>query len=322
MIRTRASTDRFGASCSSGAAAGEAGGAPGAGVSGRIGVALTTRGRTLRSRAIGNALPASSDRPQPPDAASKTSDAGKTEANRRVLVLATSVPSEAAVMPPARQTARPAACPQRGIPRGNAAPYRNIVTKRVLPPGHKAQRFGVVACRSAARHQISRVRGSEGEVVVSEEELGDLFKRYASYVATIGIRLLGRDDELDDLVQEVFIEAYRGYPPAAQPRRGQGVARAHHRAARRPPPAPAAPSIVLQPGGAAAGRAAGRRRGRLPNRRRRSRRPIAWSSAFRFASAWSGCSSTSRARRWTRSPRSAAFRRRPCSGGCAPPSAR
>jgi DNA-directed RNA polymerase specialized sigma24 family protein len=46
--------------------------------------------------------------------------------------------------------------------------------------------------------------------LVSEEELGDLFRRYASYVATIGIRLLGRDDELDDLVQEVFIEAYRG----------------------------------------------------------------------------------------------------------------
>jgi RNA polymerase sigma-70 factor (ECF subfamily) len=46
--------------------------------------------------------------------------------------------------------------------------------------------------------------------VVSEEELGDLFKRYSSYVATIGLRLLGRDDELDDLVQEVFIEAYRG----------------------------------------------------------------------------------------------------------------
>ena len=69
--------------------------------------------------------------------------------------------------------------------------YRNIVTNRVLPAGHEAQRFGVVACRSAARHQISRVRGSEGEVVVSEEELGDLFKRYASYVATIGIRLAG-----------------------------------------------------------------------------------------------------------------------------------
>ena len=48
-------------------------------------------------------------------------------------------------------------------------------------------------------------------MVVSEEELGDLFRRYAPYVATIGFRLLGRDDELDDLVQEVFIEAYRGF---------------------------------------------------------------------------------------------------------------
>jgi RNA polymerase sigma-70 factor (ECF subfamily) len=43
-----------------------------------------------------------------------------------------------------------------------------------------------------------------------EGELADLFRRYASYVATIGIRLLGRDDELDDLVQDVFIEAHRG----------------------------------------------------------------------------------------------------------------
>ena len=48
-------------------------------------------------------------------------------------------------------------------------------------------------------------------MVVSEEELGDLFRRYAPYVAPFGFRLLGRDDELDDLVQEVFIEAYRGF---------------------------------------------------------------------------------------------------------------
>jgi RNA polymerase sigma-70 factor, ECF subfamily len=61
-------------------------------------------------------------------------------------------------------------------------------------------------------HQIAHgARASRGRVVVrEEEELGDLFRRYSSYVATIGIRLLGRDDELDDLVQEVFIEAYRG----------------------------------------------------------------------------------------------------------------
>jgi RNA polymerase sigma-70 factor (ECF subfamily) len=40
--------------------------------------------------------------------------------------------------------------------------------------------------------------------------LADLFRRYARYVATIGFKLLGRDDELDDLVQDVFIEAHRG----------------------------------------------------------------------------------------------------------------
>ena len=53
--------------------------------------------------------------------------------------------------------------------------------------------------------------------MVSTEELGDLFKRYASYVATIGMRLLGQDDEVDDLVQEVFIEAYRGYHQLRSP---------------------------------------------------------------------------------------------------------
>jgi len=45
---------------------------------------------------------------------------------------------------------------------------------------------------------------------VGEAELAELFRRYAPYVATIGLRLLGRDDELDDLVQDVFIEAHRG----------------------------------------------------------------------------------------------------------------
>jgi RNA polymerase sigma-70 factor (ECF subfamily) len=40
--------------------------------------------------------------------------------------------------------------------------------------------------------------------------LDDLFQRYAPYVATIGFRLLGDDHELDDLVQDVFVEAHRG----------------------------------------------------------------------------------------------------------------
>jgi RNA polymerase sigma-70 factor (ECF subfamily) len=46
--------------------------------------------------------------------------------------------------------------------------------------------------------------------LASSPELAELFRRYAPYVATIGYKLLGRDDELDDLVQDVFIEAHRG----------------------------------------------------------------------------------------------------------------
>jgi RNA polymerase sigma-70 factor (ECF subfamily) len=36
-----------------------------------------------------------------------------------------------------------------------------------------------------------------------------VFRQYAAYVATIGLKIMGRDDDLDDLVQEVFIEAHR-----------------------------------------------------------------------------------------------------------------
>jgi RNA polymerase sigma-70 factor, ECF subfamily len=40
-------------------------------------------------------------------------------------------------------------------------------------------------------------------------DLEALFKRYASYVATIAYRILGRRDELDDVVQDVFLSAHR-----------------------------------------------------------------------------------------------------------------
>jgi RNA polymerase sigma-70 factor (ECF subfamily) len=41
-------------------------------------------------------------------------------------------------------------------------------------------------------------------------DFGRVFREYAPYVAAIAMRLLGRDDEVDDLVQEVFLEALRG----------------------------------------------------------------------------------------------------------------
>jgi RNA polymerase sigma-70 factor (ECF subfamily) len=42
--------------------------------------------------------------------------------------------------------------------------------------------------------------------------LGDevqLFRRHAQYIACIGLRLLGRESDADDLVQQVFIDAFK-----------------------------------------------------------------------------------------------------------------
>jgi RNA polymerase sigma-70 factor, ECF subfamily len=60
---------------------------------------------------------------------------------------------------------------------------------------------------------VRNVSAPAGAAPAASAELrfAELFRRHAPYVAAIGLKLLGRDDELDDLVQEVFIEAHRGW---------------------------------------------------------------------------------------------------------------
>lgn len=48
------------------------------------------------------------------------------------------------------------------------------------------------------------------EVVPPNGDLGALYTRYAAYVGAIALRLTGRPDEVDDLVQDVFLAAHRG----------------------------------------------------------------------------------------------------------------
>jgi RNA polymerase sigma-70 factor, ECF subfamily len=47
-------------------------------------------------------------------------------------------------------------------------------------------------------------------VADAPEDLDALYRRYARYVAAVATRLLGRSDEVDDLVQDVFLAALRG----------------------------------------------------------------------------------------------------------------
>lgn len=47
--------------------------------------------------------------------------------------------------------------------------------------------------------------------------LEDVFREHSKYVAAIGIRLLGRDNEIDDFLQDVFIEAGDGLKSVRDP---------------------------------------------------------------------------------------------------------
>ncbi|MDH5671311.1 MAG: sigma-70 family RNA polymerase sigma factor [Myxococcales bacterium] len=55
--------------------------------------------------------------------------------------------------------------------------------------------------------------GAAGPVGQADEELilsdEALFRRFAPYVARIGLRLLGREADVDDLIQEVFLAAFK-----------------------------------------------------------------------------------------------------------------
>ena len=45
---------------------------------------------------------------------------------------------------------------------------------------------------------------------VDPSDFDQVFRRYSPYVARVALRLLGHDSEVDDLVQDVFLEAHRG----------------------------------------------------------------------------------------------------------------
>lgn len=70
-------------------------------------------------------------------------------------------------------------------------------------------------------------------------DAGAAFRQYGRYVATVAFRILGRRDELEDLVQDVFLEAHRTLPTLRDPDALRGwlatitVRTARHRLRRR-----------------------------------------------------------------------------------------
>jgi RNA polymerase sigma-70 factor (ECF subfamily) len=59
-------------------------------------------------------------------------------------------------------------------------------------------------------------------VGAAQPSFDECFRRYAPYVARVGLRLLGRDHELDDLVQDVFVAAMEGLHDLRDPEAVRG----------------------------------------------------------------------------------------------------
>ena len=60
----------------------------------------------------------------------------------------------------------------------------------------------------ASRPHLALVRTAPRPIDTSD--LDAVFRRFAPYVARVAMRVLGPRGEIDDLVQDVFLDAHRG----------------------------------------------------------------------------------------------------------------
>jgi RNA polymerase sigma-70 factor (ECF subfamily) len=73
---------------------------------------------------------------------------------------------------------------------------------------------------TTARPLLRVVEGGpqpRAEEPLDPRDFDQVFRRYSPYVARVALRLLGRDSEVDDLVQDVFLEAHRGVEALRDP---------------------------------------------------------------------------------------------------------
>lgn len=57
---------------------------------------------------------------------------------------------------------------------------------------------------------------------VDPRDIGQLFRAYAPYVARVAMRIMGNSHEVDDLVQDVFLDAQRGIAKLRDPKAVKG----------------------------------------------------------------------------------------------------
>jgi RNA polymerase sigma-70 factor (ECF subfamily) len=71
--------------------------------------------------------------------------------------------------------------------------------------------------KAAEAREASEQREREHAEVVPRLDTAAAFRRFAPYVAKIGMRILGRRDEIDDFVQDVFVAVHRHLDSLREP---------------------------------------------------------------------------------------------------------
>jgi RNA polymerase sigma-70 factor, ECF subfamily len=85
--------------------------------------------------------------------------------------------------------------------------HPRAASARVASP--LVQRDGARAHAPSVRTLDERAEAADATSSLTVPDTTQLFRRYASYVAAIGIRMLGRRDEIEDFVQDVFLSVHR-----------------------------------------------------------------------------------------------------------------
>jgi RNA polymerase sigma-70 factor (ECF subfamily) len=92
----------------------------------------------------------------------------------------------------------------------HAPPLR--IVRPIAPPDTE-----VTGAAPEASAGLSELSGHSGH-----PDLGALFRQHTRYVAAVALRILGRDDEVDDVVQEVFLAAVAGLRDRSSPEAVRG----------------------------------------------------------------------------------------------------
>ena len=82
---------------------------------------------------------------------------------------------------------------------------------------HEQLRLMLDPVTRAAAVSVIELRDIDPDSDTDTDAFDALYVRYAPYVAAIGTRLLGQCDEVDDLVQDVFVEVLRGLGQLREP---------------------------------------------------------------------------------------------------------